>query len=427
MNIIESKKLIIGYSYEKPKNYADGWEFLELGSSSRYVSVNNKWLKTNETSIAEAIIEAKKGYEKIPQKQLMFKNSSKIIGSGNAFHVSECQNKLYWISVNITETTDIEVAPTLGVVWDNNWGVAKDLIVFPDGSLIVFIDFTTITTFALECRILKFTNINDTAPVTVYTSGHDSQWAGEFGIKHYINGLGALILAGEYGNTTNSKNLLLCKDFGETWSVIKTTGVSTNEFNNHFHDVDIDPYNSVLWVGQGDGPGDARVTWSQTMGSTWIDLIPDTNLGAGVQPTLIMSFPENTIFGNDSGAAGFSRVKSPKSLKDWDVLLDGNGMPEMFHVTRNRTIGGEPCYPHYANKWGSQGICVESAHGSQFPIRIFMTGDGGRSFHTVSLPNWGGNTAVQQISLVLGIDSDYVYTKASNSGAILYAIKPIFS
>lgn len=420
LHIDEKNKVITGYSYEKPDNYAKGFKFQELDTGLTYYNDSVGWVAFKEKNTLPI---------KKPNKQLNFKDGGIPANASTCFHVSLFSNTKYYIDSKIKTFTDITGAVVEGVAWSSAWGDPVKIVDFYDGSFVVFTNVTTGTTFAKSCAIYRFSDINDATPSQVYLSSHDSNWAGAFGISSYTNGVNTTILAGEYGNTLNSKDLLLSLDDGQTYTVIKSTGDSTNVNNIHFHDVEIDPYSGILWVGQGDGVGDKKISWSQTMGSSWTNLDPNLDSGVGLQPTLIMSFSERVLFGNDSGFAGLCAIDQPKEVYQWDNLLNSDpSLPYMFHMTRNRTIGGEPCYPQYPHKFGDlEGVFCESGHGQQFPAKIFMTGDGGNSFHVVGITSFGGNNGLSISTVILGMDENFIYTRRGNDGKILYAEKPNFN
>lgn len=415
MKIIQQERLIIGYIEERPLNYEEGWQFLDKKTGKKSLFFNGYWIPLDSKNNENV---------KIPNKLLSFKESTLVLGAGNCFHYSEILDKTFYVNSNITEITDITTnAKTDGVAWNSSWGLAKKMMALADESLIIFTDTTTLTTFGKKCTIYKFTDINDASPTLVYDSDHDSEWATSFGLGYHLNGIGSIILAGEYGNTTNSKDLLLSLDNGNTWIVKKSTGASTNENNIHWHDVEVDVHSGILWAGQGDGIGDKFIYWSQTMGDSWTIIIPDPQTGVGIQPTMIVSLPYRTLFGNDDSFAGFGSVDRPNDLNDYDALLNGKGLPTPFYTTRNRTIGGEPVYPRHKYKFGNnEAIISESGAGGQYPSRIYMTGDGGASLHTVSLNQWG----VSGISSAMGLSDTYVFARRGSNAAILYAEKPKF-
>lgn len=438
MTIYKEEKLIVGYGTEKPQQYSAGWRFLEIETGITYLFNGAKWQSLSDSY--NSLKEIEKGFYKLPDKQLNFKKSGKTLGAGNAMHVASHDGSLWYVgSSNINKTTDITGASTQGVAWDSvSWGEAKDIVVFPDDSFVVF----TNTASPLHTLIWKFTDINDAAPTKVYESAHEAQWGGDFGIDSHFNGIGGVLLAGEYGNTQNSKDLLYSADFGGTWEVIKSTGASENANNTHYHDVAIDSYNGLLWAVEGDAPENSDIFFSTTWGTNWNSLERNTNLGAGYQPTTIFVFPEYVVFGQDSNAAGMARIKNPKSLLQWDGIMASVGLPEydyrnnmepyleMFHVSRHRNVGGEPCYLHYSQQYGAlEGVCFESTHSGQFPSRIFMTGDGGRSFHSVGVNKYDSTNPPVPTAHAIGasslaIDANYIYGDLGNTGEIIYAEKP---
>lgn len=433
MKTIESEKLLVGYSNERPITYAAGWKYLDIETGVTSYCDGEKWWDLGTSNPNGVFEEINKGLHKYPDKQLIFKKSGLTLHSGRAGHIASHDESFWYVSnTNICKTSDITGASTTGVTWNATWGTPKDIVVFPDDSFVVFTNQTS------TCEIYKFTNISDASPTKVYDSVHDAQWAGAFGIKSHSNGVGVMILAGEYGNTQNSKDLLYNVDYGTTWTVIKSTGVSENAFNTHYHDVAIDPYNGLFWCVEGDGDENSNIFFTTTGGTDWTQLKRNTNAGAGYQPTTVFTFPEYTVFGADSHNAGFSRIKNPKSLTEWDALMVKTGLYkyqdymipllQMNHVTRHRAQGGEPCYLQYSKQYGNmQGVCIESTHGGYLPIRIFMTGDGGRSFHAVSITKYAAippALAAHGFAGILGMDANYIYMVLSDNNEIVYAEKP---
>lgn len=407
MKTVESKKLLIGATSEKPDTYRAGWQFLDKETGKTDIYDGERWVTMS----------AEKDKTKIPDKPLRWLKSPHDAAGASVV----AYDGTIWVvyeTGKITKITDITdgTAKTEGADWNSDWGEPIRIVVFPDDSFVVF---SLINNDPYVGKAYKFSDINDTTPNEVISST-GKRWVNGFGIHHYTNGIGSVLLAAEYDHDESSNDLHLSTDYGDTFSVIHSTPANTQGTNSHFHDVEYDPYNRVIWASMGDGgDGPSKGIWySVDNGASWerVQSFDHAN-----QPTAIMSFPDRVVFGRDGWNPGFDYLKNPKTQEDWDNLY-----VRFMSITRPG-LSGSNAYIQNAHTYGIEAVMNELLNvEARRPSIVYMTGDGGYSFHAVSIdftgPGAGGDTDF--IRPLWGIDDAYVYGDLHYEGKIIYAEKP---
>jgi len=127
-------------------------------------------------------------------------------------------------------------------------------------------------------------------------------------------------------------NAYISRDNGESWEVIfKAPSIDSW----HFHSIKLDPYESKIWLLNGDGTEHTNIWFTDDWGKTWESLWP---VGHGpVQFTDLAVLPNCLIFGmDDNKGRGFMRLDKPinrlsagglKSLMHEAFFIDKIGSP----------------------------------------------------------------------------------------------------
>lgn len=125
-----------------------------------------------------------------------------------------------------------------------------------------------------------------------------------------------IVLMSNYGDknaTPNPNKAMLSVDYGASFFLIYNGGLMPGY---HMHDVAYDPWNSRIWISEGDETR-RQVLYSDDYGTSWVsvwskgDGTPD--YGKGIQPTQIVPFKDGVLFGSDQNPDGLSVWKRPYS------------------------------------------------------------------------------------------------------------------
>ncbi|NMA68238.1 MAG: hypothetical protein GX958_02320 [Desulfitobacterium sp.] len=308
------------------------------------------------------------------------------------------------------EITKTKEPDEVGITWDEeSYGRIVNIVVMPEG----------ITVFAniegnSKGRIYHMVDLNS-QPELVYESKgkNPSFFVNEFGIKSYYNGLGSYILAGVYGRGPEARDLLLSKDGGKTFEVIKKTRNNLEVKNSHWHDVAFDIYHGFLWASEGDGTTNSGVHFSDDLGETWRTL---TNLS---QPTAILPFPDRVVFGRDDGKAGLSYFEKPLLVEDYESIKDNS-----YNILREfmPSIDGYSYYGRTPIVKGNEAYLTFTLYPENKTALIIATGDFGKSWHFVFMGHKSEGSDRKRITMLVDIDDNYVYARSHST--VYFAEKP---
>lgn len=359
---------------------------------------------TPTPQIIDKDIEKRLVRKKFPGGNLRFSKSPididvACIGYDGYFYVIDSNGTLKKYK---TITEDVEPIET-GITFDkdlysgsgSSYDGLQKIIVMPEG----------ITVFCTKQQVAKIYHLSDinSQPELVYSFENGIWWRG-FGIDSYHNGMESLILAGVYGWGRANRELILSKNGGKTFEVIKTTtNVATDGYNSHWHDVSIDYWHGVLWASEGDGPENRRLWYSHDLGKTWT-LVKD-----GGQPTAIIPFSDKVVLGRDSQSVGLDYIQITTIGIEWTQL-------QAFPLQEFKNWSA---YKYYAfspvAKGGEAYLSFYLYDDSTVPT-IIGTGDHGNSWHILFM---GIKTNQQKL---FAMDDKYIY--AYSDDGVLFAEKP---
>ena len=339
---------------------------------------------------------------KRPSSNLTFKKSSleveKIARYNNHFYVIGTDRVINKYENIIDESNAVET----GFAIPAEYGEIKRLIV-TTGGIAVFTDHDS------GAHIYYSPSMQDDLQLAYSSSddgaGGDSWWQHGFGIKHYDNGINSYILAGVYGKGRNERDLILSKNGGQSFEVIKKTkNVDSVVNNSHWHDVAFDVYSGFIWATEGDG-NNKEVFYSEDMGINWVSVGTE-------QPTAIIPTPDRIILGRDGGLVGVDYVNRPTTVAgrtgmEIKELADFRDKPAGAYFAASPFTDGEEIYLsfyQFDTGWGDNRI-------------LFASGDFGATWHGIFL----GET--NNFMVLAEIDEQYIYAYGYNK-EIYYAKKP---
>lgn len=253
--------------------------------------------------------------------------------------------------------------------------------------------------------IYQANNIN-TTPTQVYQSADStSGFNRNFGIDVYVNG-GAtsrtgVVVASTYGRGQVARDLIVSKDRGKTFTVVKKTqNLTSHNSNSHWHDVAIDIYRGYIWAAEGDG-ANASVHYSDDWGESW-QKVPGKE-----QPTAIIPFPDKVVLGRDGKLVGVDVINFEDSLslvmtapKDYQDF--SKAQASLFYA-RKPVVDDLEAY-----------MSFEVTPAIKQPKMVVATGDGGDTWHSV----WMGDTNMGNFCM---IDDNYVYAYDNWAASVIYA------
>ena len=327
------------------------------------------------------------------------------IGHDGRFYLTEGGLFKVYDDITSENTEPVET----GITWDvEAYGTPVDIVVADEG-ITVFSN----TEDKTVANIYHMADIHST-PTLVYKSVTTGThyFTREFGIDSYFSGLHTIILAGVYGRGGDKKDLLLSKDGGLNFEVVKQTTGAGGDVNSHWHDVAIDPYHGFLWASEGDGSDNRGVHFSDDLGETW------TTLTDEAQPTCIIPFPHQVVFGRDSGKPGFSVFKKPVKAEDYDNISN-----ESFKVLKEflPSKAGSSYYARAGFSKGSEAYVSFTLYPEHEIALVAGTGDFGNSWHFVHMGNRSAGNDRRRITLMVGMDDEYIYARSHTS--VVYAKK----
>ena len=193
---------------------------------------------------------------------------------------------------------------------------------------------------------------------------------------HHYDGHSDIIFVGTYG-TYSESNPLPCNhvyksmDEGATFELIFQAPIVTTTSNNHIHALAYSPWDGFLWVAHGDGDN-RGMNYSPNFGKDWVTVSEGSFGEGGWQPSSVVPLMNQVALGTDNPIANGVLVWNKPNITE-EVKLE---------------------YAH--QKLGHDGLVQISRRGAQIssvegyiPIMagdattsIFVTGDGGFSWHT---------------------------------------------
>lgn len=270
---------------------------------------------------------------------------------------------------------------------------------------------------ALPNSVLYFANVGGkgtiyqannitTTPTQVYQSTDaNSGFNRNFGIDAYANGSATsrtgVVVASTYGRGQVARDLIVSKDSGKTFSVVKKTqNLTSHNSNSHWHDVAIDIYRGFIWASEGDGKN-ASIHYSDDWGESW-QKVPGNE-----QPTAIIPFPDKVVLGRDGKLVGVDVINFEDSLslamtapKDYQDF--SKAQASLFYA-RKPVVDDLEAY-----------ISFEVTSSIKQPKMVVATGDGGDTWHSV----WMGDTNIGNFCMM---DDNYVYAYDNWSASVIYA------
>ena len=241
--------------------------------------------------------------------------------------------------------------------------------IFKTGSGICVITRVTAPEGSEKGRIFWAPDI--TTPLTqVYETTVARAYFDYISCSAHNDGVLDLVLAGEYGRGGDSRSVLLSEDGGQTFTPVRASSNADPTVNSHWHTVEYDPVEGIIWAANGDTHSNAQLHWSDDMGDTW-QVFPDP-----LQPTCIVPMQSKVVFGRDetwfyAGAYSIHRNYTPNDVTfittEFDIL-PLVGSPAQYGQS-NSTVDEETfiSFPRQ--------ISVGS-----FPHLVYATGDDGRSW-----------------------------------------------
>lgn len=233
---------------------------------------------------------------------------------------------------------------------------------------------------------------DDTSTVWFTKKWADTPWTRVLDIGHTLpisigrptpkaDGSGTVWLIGEYGNR-DSRKLWLSEDGGQTWRSIYTHTRRPNGAGNntHIHHASYDPYTGRIWLSCGDGVNN-WFGYSDNLGGSWTD-VPAA--GAGPEDA-------GTIYNHPTVLT----PTSSRMVSTPDGSYGGNGVWTIDKETGRVTIAHEvaktePYRAWSRAPWAQRGDEIyimfppDEAAGEVEEIIVAGTGDGGRSWHTLT-------------------------------------------
>ncbi|HHU59498.1 TPA: hypothetical protein GXZ34_01040 [bacterium] len=195
---------------------------------------------------------------------------------------------------------------------------------------------------------------------------------------------------GEKGTDNPPREVYMSADHGETWQLIfdKPIGQMIDPYDYHIHDVAFDPYLSMVLVSIGDG-ANRQIHYSYDFGETWQNLFDESLYGvnnwAPIHPTSILCFPDGIAFGSDELPEGISWWSKPKGITNpemkWEDISWVKTFGEKTGLIGTYAMKGDTLH----TRDGFYGVMPFRNHNTvtQGNPRLFVTGDGGRSWHEI--------------------------------------------
>jgi hypothetical protein len=195
---------------------------------------------------------------------------------------------------------------------------------------------------------------------------------------HHYDGTQDLIFVGTYGtyHATNNPNpcnhVYMSLDEGATFTKILETPIVTTTVNNHIHALTYSPWDGWLWVVHGDGTN-RGIMYSYDRGQNWVEVSTGEFGKGGWQPSSVVPLMNQVAFGSDNPIS--------------------NGVLAWYRP--ETTEVGEVGYVHQMLNYDGQvlisrrGASISSME-AYIPLveenntAIFVTGDGGFSWHTAA-------------------------------------------
>ena len=150
------------------------------------------------------------------------------------------------------------------------------------------------------------TDTNYQNPRLVLTAEASNSYFDEaFGFSAFRN----MLLIAEYtnkNNLTDTRNVWLSYDYGETWTKIFAKEAAPDF---HIHDVQFDPYESLIWITVGDD-AHQQIYWSDDFGTSWKEVWDDFDEAPG-HFAQVMPLPNCVLFVSDTRQVAVYRYDRP--------------------------------------------------------------------------------------------------------------------
>lgn len=176
------------------------------------------------------------------------------------------------------------------------------------------------------------------------------------------------IFVGGYDHTTDRKQMVVSKDGGRTFELLRNGG-TLNSGNNHWHSVIYDPYSDMVWLSEGDGDN-SKILYTQDWGVSW-DTI------SGTHPTTMYPFLGRVVFGRD-------KTGEKPGIDVWDRET---GLPVNIKgaLTFREDLWSFDVYPtrsdwHSSNPDEYYMLFPTHSGGESY---IYGTGDAGKTWHLI--------------------------------------------
>jgi hypothetical protein len=238
----------------------------------------------------------------------------------------------------------------------------------------------------------------------------------------------SIILFGEYtlGGAPapgQEPRLFASFDGGRTFEVILTLPrPKSDNFNNHFHAVLYDPYDSRIYASTGDGDNSVMY-YSDNLGKDWKEA-PCEFGGAHQQPTLMIAFPDKIAMGPDRqlppSILSYYKDRKFLSLGDEEFRLEYDyGILSNTPVT---TAGGAYSHAPYAQDGIEAYFTVPGTE--NYPGIVVGTGDGGNTWHKLYSFNMSRfEYATPRTHGIVGPDSQgYLYMFQQEKGTLYHLL-----